>query len=272
MMHFDGYEEPVSKDNISRLAQMKTTDMIIIEKEGVADALIEFADEYKVALVFTRGRFVNYVKELIKEASDRGITNVRIWVVTDYDVDGIEIAEDAPNVPRIGVDTSTIKWLQKNGYPDLRIEDVEEEHYARNARFRTEDEYLWDKRIELDAILALVGGEGLWKYFMNQMITLHPERDYTPIILKPEIDNLYPGDVGQALENVKDFTNDFVVDKWKEIEDDLKSVKGELLKPKEEDEENKQQLEDIVKTHRKEIIDKFIEEFKALLDDSSNLP
>ena len=50
------------------LAQTKTTDMIIIEKEGIADALFEFADEHKVALVFTRGRFVNYVKELIQRS------------------------------------------------------------------------------------------------------------------------------------------------------------------------------------------------------------
>ena len=73
--------------------------MIIIEKEGVADALFEFADEHKVALVFTRGRFVNYVKELIQEASARGITNVNIWVLTDYDVDGVEIANEARNIP-----------------------------------------------------------------------------------------------------------------------------------------------------------------------------
>ena len=113
VMHFDGHEYPVSKDNIMMLAQTKTTDMIIIEKEGIADALFGFADEHKVALVFTRGRFVNYVKELIKEASDRGITNIKIWVVTDYDVDGIEIAEEAPNVPRIGVDRSTVTWFGK---------------------------------------------------------------------------------------------------------------------------------------------------------------
>ncbi|HEU4824370.1 MAG TPA: hypothetical protein VFS97_13175 [Nitrososphaeraceae archaeon] len=53
--------------------------MIVIEKEDVADALTEFADEYKVALVFTRGRFVNYVKELIEEASDKKISKVRLW-------------------------------------------------------------------------------------------------------------------------------------------------------------------------------------------------
>ena len=63
------------------------------------------------------------------------------------------------NVPRIGVDKSTVTWLQQNGYPDLKLKDVEEEHYARDAQSRTKDDYLWDKRIEIDAILAQVGGK-----------------------------------------------------------------------------------------------------------------
>ena len=270
VMHFDGAEEPVSKDNIVRLAQTKTTDMIIIEKEGVADALFEFADEHKVALVFTRGRFVNYVKELIQEASARGITNVNIWVLTDYDVDGVEIANEARNVPRIGVDRSTVRWLQQNGYPNLKMKDVEEEHHAARAVSRTKDRYLWERRIEIDAILAQVGNEGLWKYLMHQITTKEPIRDYTPIIEQPEIEDIYPEDISTALENVKEFTNGFVKDKWEEIEKGLKEVKGKLLKPAEEDDNNKQELTDIVKTHRKEIIVKFIEEFNAILDANEN--
>jgi uncharacterized protein YfkK (UPF0435 family) len=270
VMHFDGAEEPVSKDNIVKLAQTKTTDMIIIEKEGIADALFEYADEHKVALVFTRGRFVNYVKELIREASKRGIKNVKIWVLTDYDVDGVEIAQDARNIPRIGVDRSTVKWLQHNGYPNLKLSQVEEEHHAAYAASRTKDKYLWNKRIEIDAFLPYVEGEGLWKYLEHQITTKQPIRDYTPIIEQPEIEDIYPEDISTALKNVKEFTNDFVKDKWEEIEKGLKEVKGELLKPAEEDDNNKEELTDIVKTHSKEIIEKFIEEFNAILDANDN--
>jgi uncharacterized protein YfkK (UPF0435 family) len=269
-MHFDGAEEPVSKDNIVRLAQAKTTDMIIIEKEGIADALFEFADEHKVALVFTRGRFVNYVKELIREASARGITNIKIWVVTDYDVDGEEIANEAPNVPRIGVDRSTVRWLQQNGYPNLKMKDVEEEHHAARAVNRTKDRYLWDHRIEIDAILVQVGNEGLWKYLMHQITTKKQIRDYTEIIEQPEIEDIYPEDISTALKNVKEFANGFVEDKWEEIEKGLKEVKGKLLKPAEEDDNNKEELTGIVKIHRKEIIEKFIEEFNAILEASDD--
>ena len=270
VMHFDGNEYPVSTDNIVTLAQTKTTDMIVIEKEGIADALFGFADEHKVALVFTRGRFVNYVKELIKEASARGITNIKIWVLTDYDVDGEEIAKEASNVPRIGVDRTTVRWLQQNGYPKLKMKDVEEEHHSARAASRTKDSYLWDHRIEIDAILARVGHEGLWKYLMHQVTTMEPIRDYTPIIEQPEIEDIYPEDISTALENVNEFTNGFVKDKWKKIEKRLKKVKGKLLKPSEEDENNKQKLMDIVETHSKEIIEKFIEEFNAISDSIEN--
>jgi hypothetical protein len=268
MMHFDGAEYPVSKDNILRLANTKTTDMIIIEKEGIADAVVEYADEYKVALVFTRGRFVNYVKELIKEASARGITNVKIWVVTDYDVDGIEIAKEAPNVPRIGVDRSTIKWLQKNGYPNLKLEDVEESHYTKYAESRTRDSYLWNKRIEIDAILAKVGGEGLWKYLMHQITTKAPIRNYIPIIEKPEMEEVYPEDISQALSDAHDFADAFAEGKWKKIQDEeLKEVKGELLKTKEKLDAIKESMTQVLEENRKQIIEKFIEVFTTLAGD-----
>jgi hypothetical protein len=265
VMHFDGHEEPVSKDNISRLAQTKTTDMIIIEKEGVADALVDFADEYKVALVFTRGRFVNYVKDLILEASDRDISNMCIWVLTDYDVDGIEIAQAAPNVPRIGVDRSTVEWLKHNGYPELELSKVEEEHHSKAAERRTKDNYLWNKRIEIDAILAQVGGEGLWKYLMHQITTKEQIRDYTQIIEHPETETLYPADIRLALTNGKDFVNGFVEDKWKQIQDnELNEVREKLLKPEKKGEEISASLKQIIKDHKDEIMTKFIEELTAI--------
>ena len=265
VMHFNRLEEPISKDNISRLAQTKTTDMIIIEKEGVADALTEFADEHKVALVFTRGRFVKYVKELVEEASNKKISNVHIWVITDYDVDGIEIAQAALNVPRIGVDISTVEWLQRNGYTGLKISKVEEEHYSRDAENRTRDRYLWNKRIEIDAILAQVGGEGLWKYLMHQITTISPIRNYTPIIEQPEIEALYPADIRLALANVQDFVNRLVEDRWEQILDnELREVRGKLLRPEKKEEGISASLKQIIEDHKGEIIEKSIEEFTAI--------
>lgn len=239
--------------------------MIIIEKEGVADALVDFADEYRVALVFTRGRFVNYVKELIQEASNRGISNMDIWVLTDYDVDGIEIAQAAPNIPRIGVDRSTVEWLQRNGYPGLELSKVEEEHHSKAAERRTKDDFLWNKRIEIDAILAQVGGEGLWKYLMHQMTTISPMRDYTQIIEQPETEALYSADIRLALANVRDFVDRSVEDSRQQIQvNELKEVRGKLLKPEKKGDEISTSLKQIIEDLKDEIIEKFIEEFTEI--------
>lgn len=174
------------------------------------------------------------------------------------------------NVPRIGVDKSTVTWLQQNGYPDLKLKDVEEEHYARDAQSRTKDDYLWDKRIEIDAILAQVGGEGLWKYFMHQITTISPIRDYTDIIVKPEIGNLYSPNVSLALAKVEGFTNEFIEDEWKKIQDEFKEVRGELLKPEQKEEDIKVRLKQKVEDHKEEIIRKFIEEFSTIIGDSDS--
>jgi 5S rRNA maturation endonuclease (ribonuclease M5) len=99
------------------------------------------------------------MSELIEAAISEDI-DIKVWTLTDYDVDGMEIANvvDKIKVPRIGIDLNTIKWLQKNGYPNLTVADVEEEHYAENADERTDDEYLWSKRIELDSVHSEVVG------------------------------------------------------------------------------------------------------------------
>jgi hypothetical protein len=190
---------------------------------------------------------------------------VHIWVLTDYDVDGIEIAQAAPNVPRIGVDRSTVEWLQRNGYPGLKISKVEEEHYSRDAENRTKDKYLWNKRIEIDAILAQVGGEGLWKYLMHQITTISPIRDYTPIIRQPETEALYPANIRLALANVQDFVNGFVEDKWKQIQDnELREVRGKLLKPEKKEEDISASLKQIIEDHKDKITEKFMEELTAI--------
>jgi hypothetical protein len=233
IMYFDGHEYPVGKDNISALANAKTTDIIVIEKEGMADALKGFADEYHIALVFTRGRFVDYVKELILAAISEDV-DIKVWTLTDYDVDGMEIANAVDNtrVPRIGIDLTTVEWLQNNGYPNLKQSDVEEQHYAKDAEKRTSDEYLWTKRIELDSIHSEVGGKGLWKYILYQIKTMAKKgRDYTEIVERPEPSHLYPKAVNDLLDYLSDFFDGLIDEPYTEIEkNELEDVKGNVLK------------------------------------------
>ncbi len=269
IMYFDGHEYPVGKDNITTLANAKTTDIIVIEKEGMADVLKEYADEYHIALVFTRGRFVDYVVDLIEMAVSKDI-DIKVWTLTDYDVDGMEIANavDAIKVPRIGINLDTIKWLQKNGYPDLTIEDVEEDHYAKDAEERTKDEFLWSKRIELDSLHSEVGGEGLWKYIIYQIKKLAKKgRDYTEIISRPDPSYLYPKEVNEFIDYLANFFDGLIDDEYKKIEEsELSNVENKVLKIDNKKALIRKQLkEDIVNKNKSKDVKTIIEKIQLML-------
>jgi predicted flap endonuclease-1-like 5' DNA nuclease len=274
IMYFDGHEYPVSADNISVLANAKTTDIIVIEKEGMADVLKKFTDEYHIALVFTRGRFVQYVKELIEAAISKKI-NIKVWTLTDYDVDGMEIANavDKTKVPRIGINLNTIEWLQENGYPDLTFADVEEEHYAKDAKIRTNDQYLWSKRIELDSVHAEVGGEGLWSYIIYQIKTLAKEgRNYAKVIEKPPLSHLYPKVVSELLDYFSNYFDGLINEEYAKIEKTMVDVRGRIWKIENKKALIRKQLKDgILNKDKNAEVKTIIEKVQNILN-SGDLP
>jgi hypothetical protein len=90
MLYIDGQIYPVSFDSKEELARIKVTDMIIVvEKEGITDVLLDAAQKYRIALVATAGHFTEYVTDLMRLASEVGRINV--CVLTDYDIDGINM-------------------------------------------------------------------------------------------------------------------------------------------------------------------------------------
>jgi hypothetical protein len=126
MLYINGHVYPVSFDSKEELARIKVTDMIIVEKEGITDVLLDAAQKYRIALVATAGHFTEYVRDLMRLASEVGRINV--CVLTDYDIDGINIWRNANekmgiNIKRIGITKDVVTWLQQNGYP-IRLEDV----------------------------------------------------------------------------------------------------------------------------------------------------
>ena len=97
----------------------------------------------------------------------RRVTGARVAILTDYDISGIVIAHQVPEVSRIGIDEDTLY--------DLGVLDKQnelEEYYTPNPshlKTVTEDidgdfagvdiEYLQDKRIEINAVMKEVGRE-----------------------------------------------------------------------------------------------------------------
>ena len=59
---YNGEQWPINGDSVDALAE-KGVAIIVIEKEGVADALAPYAKKYGVALAHTGGRFTNAIKK-----------------------------------------------------------------------------------------------------------------------------------------------------------------------------------------------------------------
>ena len=254
IMLYDGQSYPVDVDSIKRLAN-KGIGIIIIEKSGIADVLAPFAEQYHIALVHTQGRFTEYGKELVEEIKEVGSI---VWTLTDYDADGVNIAKETRTpTPRIGIDQSTVEWLQKNGY-DIEIADVEEEY---TPRVEPDEEYLKTHRIELDSIVEKVGAEALWEYILYriQLPELTPNKfNIGKVVTVPEADdNTFYWEIvnrfeitcnawkQRQLEIAKGYLRKLLENRRNELEDELEN--HELVKSEDKEDEIEEELRSIVR-------------------------
>jgi hypothetical protein len=75
-MYFKGHSYDVGIDDLTLLMK-KGTDLLVIEKEGVAEVLAPFAEAYGIALLNTRGFLTDYAKRLSE------LTESNIAMLTD---------------------------------------------------------------------------------------------------------------------------------------------------------------------------------------------
>ena len=242
VMYYEGQSYPVNIDNVKELAG-KGIAIIIIEKEGIADLLAPYSDKYKIALVYTRGRFTEYGKDLIEAAKELGSV---IGILVDYDAYGDDIAKGSrTETPRIGISLETIRWFQENGYPDLRETDVEEEY---KPDIHTDEEYLKHKRIEIDSIADKVGPEGLWKYIKDrlQLKEIAPEGfNYNQVKSMPAKQILYPLEIKDLLSAFNEYFDKVIEDDFQEIESDLSHITN-LVEVQQKETEIKERLDHII--------------------------
>ena len=86
-MYFKGRSYDVGIDDLDLLMK-KGTDLLIIEKEGVAEVLAPFAETYGIALLNTRGFLTDYAKRLSE------LTESNIAILTDLDAFRIVDSEE----------------------------------------------------------------------------------------------------------------------------------------------------------------------------------
>jgi hypothetical protein len=118
----------------------------------------------------------------------------------------------------------------------LRLEDVLEEYSPDGGHT---SEY----RIEIDAILAEVKAEGLWKYIMRKLKELAP-LDLTKAIDMPA-KVLYPPEVLGILSYFNEYTDKILKDENEQIERELEQV-NELTDIKAKQDEIQQRLAKII--------------------------
>jgi hypothetical protein len=231
MFYYKGEKYPIEFDAIKELAS-KAAINIVIEKEGVPAVLEPYADKYGIALINSQGRFVDYVKDFVRAAMKCSV----VVTLLDDDKVGHDMAESTDAI-KIGVNKDTVLWLQQNGYPDLRLEDVQEEYSPDGG-------YTRGYRIEIDAILAKVKAEGLWKYIMYKLKELAPF-DLTKAIDMPANEYLYPVEVRDILSYLSKYTDKILEDENQQIKRELEQV-SELTEIKAKQDEIQQRLAAII--------------------------
>jgi hypothetical protein len=220
-MYYNGQFRAVNFADMKELAE-NGTDIIFIEKGGMVEALKDYADKYRIALVNSHGHLSEYAKELADAARKSG---AHVAVVTDYDVAGLLIASKLDrSIPWLGINKQTIEYF------DIPLPDPATKVYPSSERrrlaipFRSKKEpiekhklqelqrddprfspdavdinWLWEKtetyyegtkkkkrvignKIEIDAVKADQGSEGLWNYILEELGKRFPDRDYTRVI------------------------------------------------------------------------------------------
>lgn len=252
-LYFDGMWSSVSFGKISKLAE-KGTDIVCIEKQGVPEVVTEWADKYGIALLNSRGHLTEYGKDLMEVARRSG---AHVVIMVDFDLPGIKIASETPtDMPWIGVNDETLEYFhltreevsipaESNQYEKYITILVKKGQHSPNAkndnagksdtRFKDVDlAFLKYRRIEIDAILAKVGGERFFKFVMHKLKQISPIRDYNRAIhLSTEFYNkenvsILPDPVKRLLEHVQTVSDGATAKTKKDIESKLEKVEGFL--------------------------------------------
>ena len=155
----------VSFDAIESLATMGT-DVVFIEKRGIIDELTVHADKYGVALVNSRGYLTEYAHDLMSAAEQSG---GNVIIMTDYDLSGINVASKCPpGTHYITMNDETLEYFNLDrDDPEISVRATNtglikhvREIVETDPRFGNVDiEFLSERRIEINAVLAKVGDD-----------------------------------------------------------------------------------------------------------------
>lgn len=246
-MFFDGEWKSVSFDAIKDLAA-QGTDILFVEKADICEILTPFARKFGIALVNTIGFLTEYGQELMKEAK-KSMANIAI--LTDYEDYGYSIVSQVlehVKIPRIGIDEDTFRYFgldrnQKNlSVPSKgRIKDF---NFLDNFE-NVDKTFLRKRRVEIDAVLAVVGNERFWGFIEHKLTQLYPTRNANRAVAIPAVETLYMEGWQDLLTFMNEYYTGLVEDKVKEIQGHLSNIKG-IVDVEEKTEEIQDELQELV--------------------------
>ena len=203
-LYFRGQWHDVGLDELDSLKNLGT-DLLIIEKEGVAEVLAPFSDKKGIALLNTRGFLTEYATRLSELSKENGCN---VAILTDFDVSGLLLATKVSHVYRIGIDFGTLQYLgieakevEETYSPDNNHTGPLKERAQYDPNLKTYLEYISNKRIEIDSVLAKAGNEALWDFVIHKLIEIFPTRNYNRAINVPNY--IIPTELAKLNETIK---------------------------------------------------------------------
>jgi hypothetical protein len=279
----------VGFDQLENLME-KGTDLLVIEKEGVADVLAPFAKQKGIAILNTRGFLTEYATDLSELAESKGCN---IVTLTDLDSSGLLISTSLPDAYRIGIDFKTLAKL------DLFPEDVEEDivhkkdskndnqkgskgdnhieslkngdheipfHYSKTEWNEMVSYIDKGKRIEIDSVLKAVGNEKFWNFILDELDDTFLYRNYNRSIDVPEY--VSPKEIDDLLAKIKNIVMNVQAEERENVKKELKRTTGFLdVDPKEK--EIKERLRTVVENNP-DVKDKILDEIKNFSFEDNN--
>jgi hypothetical protein len=202
-MYFRGQRYSINIAEIPRL-QHVGTDILIIEKEGIAERLRRYFEKTGIALVHSRGFLTEYASDLSIMAEENG---GHIYTLTDFDVSGLLIAHKVEDVPRIGIDLQTLEDFGITEHSQIaRLTDyvTPDKHHLKHI----EDNYpedldvsfdLQHERIEINAVLNLVEVQRFGDWIVEKIKEENYVRDWNRAVRMPQAHMFRPPELDKVI-------------------------------------------------------------------------
>ena len=199
-LFYRGNHYAISLDDLGKLKELGVI-ILIIEKRGIGEMLRHLAAPYGIALLSTQGFLTENALDLAYLAENAG---AKVAILTDYDISGIVIAHQIPEVLRIGIDEDTLHDL---GILN-KIHDLEEYYEPNKNQLKTVEEdvdgdyvdvdldYLKEMRIEIDAVMREVGQDQFWEWIVTKLQDgLGEDLNYNRAIDIPQANEFVPDEL-----------------------------------------------------------------------------